>query len=120
MTPKNAHIAHIANSAPRGESPAARSWWWTCDVSPRNTCWRLERRRTNASALSARGTPSATSGSSSVSTAVPLRFSSSDTAASVSPRNWLPVSPMNTLAGGKFQRRKPAHEPIMSAAMNIT
>ena len=39
---------------------------------------------------------------SSVTVAVPLRFSSSETAAKANPRNWLPVSPMNTLAGGKL------------------
>jgi hypothetical protein len=70
--------------------------------------------------LSAIGTPSATIGSSSVTAAVPLRFSSSDSADSVSPRNWLPVSPMNTRAGGRFHHRNPAQAPSISAARNMT
>jgi len=73
-----------------------------CPVSGWNTGWPPLSRRTNATAPSASGSASATSGNSRVTVAVPLRFWSSETAATVSPRNWLPVSPMNTRAGGKL------------------
>ena len=91
-----------------------------CSESARNTGVPRATRRRNASTLSAIGIPIATSGKSSVTAAVPLRFSSSETAASTSPRKWLPVSPMKMRAGGKLYLRNPRLAPIRSEQKNMT
>src|SRR5713226_3395216 len=74
------------------------------------------RRRMMAQAVSRMGMMRARIGTASAYTTAPFATDSTEMAARVKPRKWLPASPMNTRAGCRLKSRKPTQAPIRAPA----